>query len=83
MLNLMSLEKVKDILGIVDGSGDARLEAFIPIVSADVREILNDPMDRSYNCLIKGVPLRHGRTSHWDRWWYQRTSSRYLHRRQG
>lgn len=57
MLDLMSLEKVKDILGIVDGSGDARLETFIPIVSADVREILNDPMDKSYNCLIKGRAL--------------------------
>lgn len=58
MLDLMSLEKVKDILGIVDGSGDARLETFIPIVSADVREILNDPMDSTYKGTIDGNILR-------------------------
>jgi len=46
MLNLMSLEKVKALLGIVGTDHDAELEMFIPIVSADVRRILNDPMDR-------------------------------------
>lgn len=46
MLNLMSLEKVKALLGIVGTDHDAELEMFIPIVSADVRRILNDPMDK-------------------------------------
>ena len=46
MLNLISLDKVKALLGIVGIAHDAQLEMFIPIVSADVRRILNDPMDR-------------------------------------
>ncbi len=46
MLNLISLDKVKALLGIVGIAHDAQLEMFIPIVSADVRRILNDPMDK-------------------------------------
>lgn len=45
MLNLMSLEKVKTLLGITGTDYDAMLSEFLPIVSADVRRILNDPMD--------------------------------------
>jgi hypothetical protein len=46
MLELISLTKVKALLGIVGADFDAKLEMFIPIVSSDVRRILNDPMDK-------------------------------------
>ena len=50
MLNLISLDKVKALLGIVGIAHDAQLEMFIPIVSADVRRILND--------LDDGLPVK-------------------------
>ncbi len=46
MLELMSLAKVKAILGLVSTDLDNELSLFLTVVSADVRRILNDPMDR-------------------------------------
>jgi len=48
MLELISLAKVKSLMGIEGNDHDTKLTEFIPIVSADVRRILNDPMDIVY-----------------------------------
>lgn len=45
MLELMSLAKAKAILGLTSGDLDNELALFLTVVSADVRRILNDPMD--------------------------------------
>ena len=44
-LNLIGLETVKKQLGITDPANDAEISAMIPIVSADVRRILNNRYD--------------------------------------
>ena len=44
-LNLITLATVKTQLGITSSTYDAALTALIPVVSADVRRILNDRFD--------------------------------------
>ncbi len=58
MLNLISLTKVKTLLGIEGTDFDNKLDEFIPIVSADVRRILNDPMDKTYRGKVYGKFLQ-------------------------
>ena len=48
IINLITLATVKTQLGITDGSFDAELTALIPIVSNDVRRILNNNYDIRY-----------------------------------
>ena len=47
-INLIGLDTVKTNLGITDGSLDAELTALIPIVSTDVRRILNCQFSDTY-----------------------------------
>ena len=48
ILNLITLDTVKFNLGIADTLLDAALTRLIPIVSADVRRILNCQFDKNY-----------------------------------
>lgn len=45
-LNLITLSTVKTQLGITDNTQDSDISAMIPIVSADVRKIMNCQFDR-------------------------------------
>ncbi len=47
-LNLITLDTVKTQLGISDTAQDTAITAMIPIVSADVRKILNCQFDRIF-----------------------------------
>jgi hypothetical protein len=51
-LNLISLDTIKTQLGISDITQDAAITAMIPIVSADVRRILNYKYDETYPAKI-------------------------------
>lgn len=53
MLNLISKATVKTHLGIDNTDYDTQIEAMIPIVSSDVRRILNDGFDRYYLAIFK------------------------------
>jgi hypothetical protein len=50
ILNIISLATVKTQLGITASTNDAALTAIIPIVSADVRRILNYQFDKYILC---------------------------------
>ena len=60
-LNLISLATIKAQLGITASTYDSALTALIPIVSADVRRILNTQFDKFYtaafNTLSKDIDL--------------------------
>lgn len=51
ILNLISLTTVKAQLGLSDTTHDADITAMIPIVSSDVRRILNNNFDRHINAV--------------------------------
>lgn len=51
-LNLITLSTVKTQLGITDSTYDANITALIPIVSGDVRRILNNNFDRCISATI-------------------------------
>lgn len=57
-LNLITLATVKAQLGITSSTYDAALTALLPVVSDDVRRILNDRFDRYITATITaGSPL--------------------------
>ena len=49
-INLMALDTVKTYLGLTDTTYDAQITAMLPIVSADVRRILNTKFDQYIPC---------------------------------
>ncbi len=52
ILNLITLATVKTQLGIADGTYDASITAMIPIVSNDIRRILNTNYDKYETAVI-------------------------------
>jgi hypothetical protein len=54
-LNLISLATVKTQLGITASTNDSALTALIPIVSADIRRILNNQFNRWYSCAFSSA----------------------------
>jgi len=54
-LNLISLATVKTQLGITASTYDSALTALIPIVSADIRRILNYQFNRWYSCAFSSA----------------------------
>lgn len=51
-LNLITLNTVKTNLGITTSTGDASITAMIPVVSADVRRILNTDYKNYATCSV-------------------------------
>lgn len=49
-INLISLETVKTQLGITDNSYDTQITNLIPMISCDIRRILNRNYDRYFFC---------------------------------
>lgn len=66
-INLMSADKVKAMLGISDATYDAQIAVFLPIVSADVRRILNtelnDYFTASYSSADATIDISDGSTT--------------------
>ena len=64
ILNLISLATVKTQLGLTDTTYDARITAMLPIVSSDVRRILNYNFDSYFPATITDgsaeIDLYHG-----------------------
>ncbi len=56
-LNLITLATVKTQLGIGDGTYDAEITAMIPIVSNDVRRILNTNYNDYISALLMTAKL--------------------------
>ena len=51
-INLISLSNIKTQLGITTSTGDAAITSMIPIVSADIRRILNAQFDEYLSCTV-------------------------------
>ena len=52
MMNLTTVDTVKIMLGIATTTYDAQITAFLPIVSSDVRKILNNEYNEKVDCII-------------------------------
>lgn len=51
-INLISLSNIKTQLGITTSTGDAAITNMIPIVSADIRRILNTQFNEYLSCAV-------------------------------